>query len=159
MLSPSVAGIGAGREAALRASRGTGRGTFVPLDHQVERPSTALGERTLREISGSPAPAPAGQPTRAYAAGPAEQVALPAAVDAVAAGSPALWSTQHHVGTTATRFSFAGKAIEGGAPDGGDRGVTMVDDSNLTYDSAGKRVFVVFTPTGTRSVEGVRVES
>ena len=159
VLSPSVAGIGAGSEAALRASRGTGRGTFVPLDHHVERPSTALGERTLREISGSPASAPAGQPTRAYAAGPAEQVALPAAVHAVPAGSPALWSTQHHVGTTAPRFSLAGNANEGGPSDGGDRAVTMIDDSNLTYDSSGKRVFVVFTPSGTRAVEGVRVES
>jgi hypothetical protein len=153
---------GAERGVVRGAVLGSVRGTFAPREVAVGAgaPAVVVGPSAREVSAGRPTFARIGAGSGGIGQAGAEQyVGHPADPD-VADGQagqagqggpklPALPSVRSTAGAATVREPSLERSVAGRVLDAGDVGAPpAVDDSNLTYDSEGRRVFVVFTPRG-----------
>ncbi|MGW5237854.1 hypothetical protein ACWEOW_02875 [Monashia sp. NPDC004114] len=151
------------------ALRGTGRGTFAPREQPVAGLPSAEAGRIAREASGGTrstfAQLGSGAGEFVRPSGPSQEPYLGRHATPLVAREepqrsiPDLVPVGSREGLS-RRTPLGTGAVEGRVLDDRETAVTsVVDDSNLTYDSAGQRVFVVFSPARNHAEDGSLVES
>ena len=148
-----------------RVAIGAGRGTFAPREHVAgAEPFPAVGVRTARESSAGDRPAIRRSTTSPYAAGAGPDIGRHVAPDVVSEDlGPTPWvgPAPGKAGSPpATEAPSPPRPVEGRVLDEGEVVAPLeIDESNLSYDGKGRRVFLVFTTAGNIAVGGSPRES